>query len=41
MRVEGLPFDSLDIVESSRMEEEFNLIHSVHYIRVLSNIDTT
>ena len=39
MRVEGLPFDSLDIVESSRMEEKFNLIHPVHYI--LSNVDTT
>jgi len=39
MRVEGLPFDSLDIVESSRMEEEFNLIHPVHCI--LSSIDTT
>jgi len=39
MHVEGLPFDSLDIVERSRMEEEFNLIDPVHYM--LSNIDTT
>jgi hypothetical protein len=38
MRVEGLPFDTLDIVrvESNGMEEEFNLMHYI-----LSNIDTT
>jgi len=36
MRVEGLPFDTLDIVrvENNRMEEEFNLIHPVHYVHI-------